>query len=190
MLDSYGYTALHYVSQNNDVQSLEFLLSNLSKDTNIDQNTCGCTPLHRGAYAGSYECVKLLLEFGCSVDCIDESFRDGRTALHKAAARFKKENDCFHKIMLLLIQHNADQTIRDRNGNLFSDLMKVQAEKIIDSNKTIIPITTIIPIIKTIIPIKLAVDGRVCCLCNQQKISFRRRNDNKLICTDCVSEFI
>lgn len=47
-LDEYGYTPLHYASQNNHYNIVEYLLSNGIKP---DINTCGATPLHR---AGNY----------------------------------------------------------------------------------------------------------------------------------------
>ena len=72
---------------------------NYNQLTNI-----GATPLHRACYNGSYECVDLLLSYGCDINAVDLSFGDRRTSLHKLADRCltKKIDDCnckFHQII-------------------------------------------------------------------------------------------
>lgn len=76
----HGYTALHLAAQHNHFRIVEFLLaSGASPDPGTP-----CTPLHRAAYAGALESVRLLIEAGASLAAVDSSFGDLRTPLHKA----------------------------------------------------------------------------------------------------------
>ena len=191
-LDSFGYTAIHYSSQNNHVKILEFLLTTC-KGSNIDTNGCGATPLHRASYSGSVECCKLLLNFGCDVNAFDESFGDRRTALHKSCSRCRNENDCFQQIISLLKQYNADETLLDSQGKLASELLLYNKSnddntiKVTNSNES--KITTQVTNSnesKTMtIPPKLKSSGPICTICKERKLSFYKRSDSKFICTDC-----
>lgn len=49
MLDTYGYSALHYAAQANNIAIVNMLLSHGAHPDGIGTNTsrCGATPLHR-----------------------------------------------------------------------------------------------------------------------------------------------
>ncbi|RQM30505.1 hypothetical protein B5M09_001625 [Aphanomyces astaci] len=85
-VDDFGYTSLHYASQWNRVEVVRYLLS---RGANPDCAKCGATPLHRAAYSGAEESVALLVQHGASLNLVDTSFGDHRTALHKAASRVR-----------------------------------------------------------------------------------------------------
>jgi len=194
-MDSFGYTPIHYAAQNNHVLILDFLLKTC-QGSNIDTNGCGCTPLHRAAYSGSFECCKLLLEFGCDVNAFDESFGDRRTALHKASSRCRNnnDNDCFHQIISLLKKYNADETLLDSQGKLASELLLYNksnddnTKELTNSNesKTTTEVTNSIESkttsTTTTIPIS---SGPICTICKERKLAFYKRADSKFICTDC-----
>lgn len=65
------------------------------------------TALHKAAFWGRYDLVKLLLERGASVSAMDNL---GRTALHRAAARGQLE------IVSLLIDSGSDVTAKSQIG--------------------------------------------------------------------------
>ena len=49
--DSFGYTALHFAAQHNNVKIVELLIE---KEADVNANDCGATPLHR---AGKFSVV-------------------------------------------------------------------------------------------------------------------------------------
>ncbi|KAH9320528.1 hypothetical protein KI387_015167 [Taxus chinensis] len=78
--DSSGYTPLHYAARNGHVQACLILLKNgalANKKTRSGQ----ATSLHRAAYAGHEEVVKVLIDAGA--DPYAQDFY-GSTSLHKA----------------------------------------------------------------------------------------------------------
>jgi ankyrin repeat protein len=187
LLDDYGYSPIHYCSQNNYPKILEYLLL-YCKGLDIDTNSCGATPLLRAAYSGSVECCKKLLEFGCNVNAIDDSFKDKRTALHKAASRALSEGDVFHQIISLLISYNADQTIRDKFGNLWMDLLKSNTIMSTESSTSSSSTSTISSSSKkTINETTITNTNNIpkCFVCNEMKYAFHKRIDGNLICTNC-----
>lgn len=68
----------HYASRHGHVKVCQTLLF-AGADPNA-QTPGGVTPLHRAAYAGHSEVVRLLLEYHANVLLCDD---DGSTALHK-----------------------------------------------------------------------------------------------------------
>lgn len=68
------------------------------------------------AYAGSFESCKELLDAGADPNIVDQSFRDGRTALHKAAAGGHRN------VYELLLAYGADDSIVDASGRYAREL--------------------------------------------------------------------
>ena len=114
-LDAYGYSALHYAAQHNHLQIVELLLG---KGCPVDGNSCGATPLHRAAYAGSTEACRLLLKAHADVNAMDTSFSDNATPLHKAYSGGHVD------IVNLLLQHGATPTLLDAQGKHPEQLLK------------------------------------------------------------------
>ena len=114
-LDAYGYSALHYAAQHNHLQIVEMLLA---KGCPVDGNSCGATPLHRAAYAGSTEACRLLLIAHADVNVMDTSFSDNATPLHKAYSGGHVD------IVNLLLQHGANPTLLDAQGKCPEQLLK------------------------------------------------------------------
>nr|XP_033338849.1 ankyrin repeat domain-containing protein 39 [Megalopta genalis]XP_033338850.1 ankyrin repeat domain-containing protein 39 [Megalopta genalis] len=82
VVDSAGYTALHYAARNGHYEVCKMLLEN-GAAVNA-QTPCGhAAALHRAAMQGHIDIVKLLLKFGANANLKDI---DGYTALHKALA--------------------------------------------------------------------------------------------------------
>ncbi len=84
--DRNGYSCLHYAARHNHFEICKFLVSNRI-DVNLKTKSCQSTALHRAAYMGNCEIVKLLVENGSSVfekDC------DGKTCLHKCVEQIKQ----------------------------------------------------------------------------------------------------
>ena len=118
-------TALMAASNQGNYEILAKLLDN-NADPNIASPKTGETPLHaataKGFVKGTLECIKLLLEAGANPNTKAKSniatntyYRDitvvGETPLHLAAAYGSKE------MIELLLQHNADPTIKDDRGD-------------------------------------------------------------------------
>lgn len=73
-----GATALHWAVRNNDVEAVEFLLSNKGINKEITANDGG-TPLHWGAYdAHKGDAVKILLKSNVNIEAKN---KDGNTPL-------------------------------------------------------------------------------------------------------------
>ncbi len=98
-LDDYGYSALHYAAQRNHARKLRLLLDHISDP---DFGTCGATALHRAAFAGSFECCKLLLERGADANRKDTSASWDLTPIQKARQNSHEE------IVKLLLSFGAD----------------------------------------------------------------------------------
>ena len=60
----------------------------MGHDQSHVSNSGGDTPLHRAAYMGHLDIVKLLLEYQAQPNATN---MDGQTALHRAAVQGKKE---------------------------------------------------------------------------------------------------
>ncbi|ETW08760.1 hypothetical protein H310_01278 [Aphanomyces invadans] len=112
-VDDFGYTALHYASQSNRVDVVAYLLS---RRASPDCARCGATPLHRAAYSGADESVALLIQHGASLNLVDTSFGDRRTALHKAASQGHRS------VVDLLVKAGADTSLRDAAGYTYEDV--------------------------------------------------------------------
>ncbi|XP_060518374.1 putative ankyrin repeat protein RF_0381 isoform X2 [Cylas formicarius] len=82
-LDRHGQSVLHYAVNSGNIDMVEYLMDNLGKDLNINQNdACYFNPLHMAAANGDSEMVRCLLCRGASVNVYGG--RQRQTALHVA----------------------------------------------------------------------------------------------------------
>lgn len=65
-------TALYIASKLNLIDVVKFLLT-ANADTNIGEDVFGWTPVFAAASEGYGDIVKVLIEAGCTIDCVDES---------------------------------------------------------------------------------------------------------------------
>lgn len=83
LIDSSGYTALHYAARSGCREVCQLLLD-FGANVNACTRSGNVTPLQRAAYSGHVDVVKLLLKHGAAV-CLQDS--DGKTSLHKAVEK-------------------------------------------------------------------------------------------------------
>jgi ankyrin repeat protein len=87
--DKSGFSCLHYAARNNHLEICKLLLKTYNASPNLKTYSCQSTPLHRAAYMGNQEIVKLLLDNKakpCEKTC------DGKTALHKCVEQYVSKN--------------------------------------------------------------------------------------------------
>lgn len=88
-----------------DAHGLKCCLAQGAEVNGRDQN--GWTPLHRAAFKGGIECVKVLLNHGAQVDVVDDA---GYTPLHCAV-------EAGHvQVALLLVAHGARANVKSLEG--------------------------------------------------------------------------
>ncbi|GLJ12763.1 hypothetical protein SUGI_0197280 [Cryptomeria japonica] len=110
--DSYGYSPLHYAARNGHSQACSVLLKN-GAFVNKKLRSGQATSLHRAAYAGHEEVVKVLLAAAAD-PCAQDSY--GCTPLHKAVKQGHE------RIASMLTNVNKKVSeIRDNKGLLPSD---------------------------------------------------------------------
>ena len=107
-----GYTLLHWVVSNGDIEMLKIILLN-HKNINLDVKDLtnedkDRTPLHWAAQENQIENGGMLLEHGANIEARNIN---GKTALHIAASSGNKE------FVKLLIEAGADKQAKD-NSNL------------------------------------------------------------------------
>ncbi len=97
---------IHAACFHGDAELLQLHLNRLQRNIDlIDQpDECGMYPLHWAALGGSDECINILLEVGCSVDCLNNGLN---SPLLLAAAQGH------HTSILILIGCGADVLIRN-----------------------------------------------------------------------------
>ena len=111
-MDKSGYTALHYAARGGCINVVTILLDN-GADPNSQTPSGKTTPLHRAAYMGHLDCIKVLLAHGAKFDLVDS---DGRSALHKCAEKGH------YKCAELILDKNTGNSkpivnMQDRKGN-------------------------------------------------------------------------
>ncbi|XP_052785167.1 ankyrin repeat domain-containing protein 39-like [Mya arenaria] len=107
VLDSSGYTALHYASRNGHTSVCQLLLEK-GASPNVQTRSGGVTPLHRAAYCGHTDTLRLLLTSGADPNIYDA---DGMLPIHKAAERGQAL--C---VQQLLEAAPASRSVRDKKG--------------------------------------------------------------------------
>lgn len=86
--DIYGYSPLHFATERNRIDVVEYLLS-LGADPNIKANFRDLTPLHIAAEAASPELIGILLANAVECDVLDSN---DNSPLHIAIANNKIDN--------------------------------------------------------------------------------------------------
>ncbi|XP_049518873.1 uncharacterized protein LOC119441824 [Dermacentor silvarum] len=102
--------AIHRAVSDDDVRALESQLQ--SPDYALARDHLGMTPLHRAVVLGRHDVVRLLVDrFPETINARD---REGRTALHYAAAASRRSGRA--DMYRLLLQNGSDPRIRDNRG--------------------------------------------------------------------------
>ncbi len=109
-----GETALHAASRKGNIEILFYLLS---EGANINKpNSSGETPLHLACINGNFDTVQILVQNGANVNM---KTKEGQTPLH-LTAKYGVFNSI--KIISFLMDHFADKSIRDMDGNTPFDI--------------------------------------------------------------------
>ena len=175
-LDNYGYTPLHYASQHNHVEIVQFLLS---KGASPDMQNCGATPLHRAAFSGCIEVCKLLVDAGADVNAQDYSFGDLNTPCHKAALAGH------HQIVKFLLDcPNFDPTVKNSCGQTVFDIMNmVSTSNISEQFISVNAVTDVAQETQQCSEEQLG--STLCDKCCKPSLSFAKGPNNMLVCLDC-----
>lgn len=199
-LDNYGYTPLHYAAQQNHHHIVKFLLAHKAQP---DLQCCGATPLHRAAFAGSYESCSLLIEAGSDVNAQDYSFGDLNTPIQKAILQKHQ-----HLLDLFLHHKDVDLALENAAGLSPSVMLKQLADESTHIHSKTIPedapnMSTIIGTIYAESDTNVAsqlqmsnmslaggvheppVNETRCSVCKQTALSYARTKFNDLICLSC-----
>lgn len=105
VLDSSGYSALHYAARHGHLNVCKILLISGANPDSLTR-AGKASPLHRAAYSGHSDIVKILAEHGAQLDLVDI---DGQTALHKAA-----QNSHTEVIQLLMTNNPSLSSVKDK----------------------------------------------------------------------------
>ena len=117
IVDSSGYTALHYASRNGHTELVNLLIS-YGACVNCVTKAGKDTPLHRAAYVGNLDVIKTLLSAGAS---IKQQNVDGQTCFHKAVQRNHVD-----VVQYLLKMDSEVKTIKDNKSKLPVDYSSSQ----------------------------------------------------------------
>lgn len=107
VLDSSGYSSLHYASRAGHLDVVKYLVSQ-GANVNLGTRANHTTPIHRASQQGHLSIVKYLLEHGADVHVLDCR---GKTALHLAASENRVE-----VCKLLIDSHPTLKFIVDMNN--------------------------------------------------------------------------
>ena len=113
ILDSSGYSALHYASRAGYLEIVQYLHGEKKANLNLVTKSGRSTPLHRAAQQGHTRIVTYLLDNGADVQITDA---DGCTALHRSA-----ERGHLSTCQILIDRHPELVNIRDKRYRLPTD---------------------------------------------------------------------
>lgn len=140
MSDRDGLTPLHRAARTDNQGNADVINLLVSKGADIDHRASddsgrpGGTALHLAASLGNYEVVKQLLTNGADPNAEDIS---GNTPLHAAVER---PNGVDHpKVVDLLREAGADNTVKNKAGNTPYDVGKVAKTENLLMKDTVIP---------------------------------------------------
>lgn len=116
------YPIMFAVTRYDSLECLKVLLE-CGANPNETIKIYGCTPLQDSVFRQSWKCFEYLVEYP-TID-LNKKNRNGRTALHIAAMEslgYMMKN--MMKFMKKLLDCGADPTIKDKDGNIFLDLIQ------------------------------------------------------------------
>lgn len=119
--DKNGFTCLHYAARNGRIDICQYLLGH-NVDVNLKTNSCRSTALHRAAYMGNTDIVRLLLAKRARAD---EADCDGKTALHKCVEQLliQKKTQSYMDTIQLLVKHDSNLVnLKDKSNKTVLDL--------------------------------------------------------------------
>lgn len=124
--------------------------------------------------------MKLLVEAGANINAIDRSYGDGNTPAHKAILIQRSD------ILQYLIEHGADETIRNSKGKSVKDYItspNLQEEEnlIEDTTSAILCLSSANPPLPLPIPINLP----RCSNCHEESFTFTKTRTGQLLCDIC-----
>jgi len=115
VIDTAGYTPLHYAARNGYGNIAEALLGK-GASVNAGTKASDSTPLHRACLSGNVSIVRLLLKHRAQPSLADT---DGKLPIHVAAG---KE---FTEVCRLLLECNPEcLTVKDKKGKVARDYIK------------------------------------------------------------------
>ncbi|KAL0084363.1 ankyrin repeat-containing domain protein [Phycomyces blakesleeanus] len=114
LVDSHGFNALHLAVQSPQPMLVLYILSLGRLDIDTKDGVGQYTGLMWAANEGNALNIKLLLQFGASVDAVDQR---GATPLHWAVT--KGNRMCIRK----LLEYGSDPTAKDQGGKSAVDLV-------------------------------------------------------------------
>jgi ankyrin repeat protein len=106
VLSAYGRTPLHVVSQQGDLEIMQWLISH-GADTNFVQKRGNFTPLHEAASQGKLEAARILLQHNADIEA---RAVDLWTPLHLTSLWVRPN------VTRLLLDHGANVNARDKDG--------------------------------------------------------------------------
>lgn len=123
-------------------------------------------------------CVKLLVEAGANINAIDRSYGDGNTPAHKAILIQRSD------ILQYLIEHGADETIRNSKGKSVKDYItspNLQEEEnlIEDTTSAILCLSSANP------PLPIPINLPRCSNCHEESFTFTKTRTGQLLCDIC-----
>ncbi len=113
--DKYGFTALHNVMCEEQMETISFLITN-GANLNI-KNDQGISPIHLACYV---ENAELLLNSGADINQLDNQ---GNAPLHNQTSNGEESQE----VIEYLIAKGADKMLKNEDGQLPIDIAKMRS---------------------------------------------------------------